>query len=657
MSVLETAAGLALATADTAIGAGEYAPADVGVTSVGWLMVALPLLGAAVLLFGGRRTNGWGPLLATALSWASFVVGVLVIVQLLGYAPDDRARQLTLWDWSSVGELEIHAGLLMDPLSMTFVMLITFVGSLIHVYSLGYMEHDPDKRRFFGYLNLFVAAMLLLVLADSYMLLFVGWEGVGLASYLLIGFWYQNPAYASAGNKAFIVNRFGDVGMITAMGLMLATFGSFDFATVHGAVDQVEPLTLTLIGLTLLLAACAKSAQFPLQSWLGDAMAGPTPVSALIHAATMVTAGVYLVARSQAIFNATPDARLAVAIVGTITLVMGAIIGCAKDDIKKALAASTMSQIGYMMLAVGLGPIGYMFAIFHLVTHGFFKAGMFLGAGSVMHAMRDRVDMRRFGNLSSSVKITWLTFAACWLAIIGVPGFSGWFSKDKIIEAAFAAEVEWQAWVFGLATLITAGITAFYMSRLFFMTFHGKARWEDDQHPHESPLVMTVPMIILAVGAVVLGFGLWSTGILPGWLAPVFGEAQHPHPVIPVIAIQVLAFVLMLAGVALAWWRYGRDEVPVVAPEGNALTRAARVDLYQDEVNDALVVTPATSLAATLIDTERDVVDAGIVGGTPAALAGASGVLRRAQNGFVRSYALTMLIGVVAILGAVWVMQ
>ncbi|MGO0575329.1 NADH-quinone oxidoreductase subunit L [Ornithinimicrobium panacihumi] len=619
-------------------------------------MIALPLLGAAILLFGGRVTNSWGPLLATVLSWGSFLVGVLVIVQLLGYGAEERARQLTLWDWSSVGDLDIHAGLLMDPLSMTFVMLITFVGSLIHVYSLGYMEHDPDKRRFFGYLNLFVAAMLLLVLADGYMLLFVGWEGVGLASYLLIGFWYQNPAYASAGNKAFIVNRFGDVGMITAMGLMLATFGSFSFAEVHGAVDQVPTSTLTILGLLLLLAACAKSAQFPLQSWLGDAMAGPTPVSALIHAATMVTAGVYLVARSQAIFNATPDARLAVAIVGTITLVMGAIIGCAKDDIKKALAASTMSQIGYMMLAVGLGPIGYMFAIFHLVTHGFFKAGMFLGAGSVMHAMRDNVNMRRFGNLSSKIKITWVTFALCWLAIIGFPGFSGWFSKDKIIEAAFAAE-GWQAWVFGGATLITAGITAFYMSRLFFMTFHGKARWEDEAHPHESPLVMTIPMMILAVGAVVLGFGLWTTGIFPSWLAPVFGEAPHPEPIIPIPAIQISAAVLMVLGAGYAWLRYGRDEVPVTAPAGNALTKAARVDLYQDDVNDALVVSPAMSFSRTMVEAERDVVDAGIVGGAPAALSGASGLIRRAQNGFVRSYALTMLLGVVAILGAVWVMQ
>ncbi|MDO5739609.1 MAG: NADH-quinone oxidoreductase subunit L [Ornithinimicrobium sp.] len=623
-------------------------------------MIALPLLGAAVLLFGGRRTNSWGPGLAVAAPWASFGLGAAIIVQLLSFAPAQRARQLVMWDWASVGDLDVHAGLLMDPLSLTFVMLITFVGGLIHVYSLGYMEHDPDKRRFFGYLNLFVASMLLLVLADSYMLLFVGWEGVGLSSYLLIGFWYTNPDYASSGNKAFIVNRIGDFGMITAMALLLVNYGSFDFATVFANAEQASQWQLTLIGLTLLLAACAKSAQFPLQSWLGDAMAGPTPVSALIHAATMVTAGVYLIARSQAIFNATPDARLAVCIVGVITLVFGAIVGCAKDDIKKALAASTMSQIGYMMLAVGLGPIGYTFAIFHLVTHGFFKAGLFLGAGSVMHGMRDQVDMRRFGNLAGGMKVTWILFATFWLAIIGVPGFSGWFSKDKIIEAAFSAGEGWQAWVFGGAALITAGVTAFYMSRLFFMTFHGKARWEDDQHPHDPGLVMLVPMMVLSLGSIVLGFLLWSpwgTKIFPAWLSPVFGEEVHPQPVISVTTIQVSAFILMIAGVAFAWYRYGREEVPVVAPYGNALTRAARRDLYQDETNDIFVVGPTLGLASTLLETERDVVDAGIVGGTTATLSATAEVLRRAQNGFVRSYALTMLLGVVAILGAVWVMQ
>ena len=628
-----------------------------GMAQVGWLMIALPLLGAALLLVGGRATNSWGPLLATLLSWGSFVVGALIIVQMTGLAPGDRALQLSLWEWVAVGELSLTAGLLMDPLSMAFVMLVTFVGSLIHVYSLGYMEHDPDKRRFFAYLNLFVAAMLILVLADSYLLLFLGWEGVGLASYLLIGFWNSNPAYAAAANKAFIVNRIGDVGLITAMAMMLANFGALDFATVHGNAEGASPLTLTLMGLALLLAACGKSAQFPLQSWLGDAMAGPTPVSALIHAATMVTAGVYLVARSQAIYDLTPDARLAVAVVGAITLLYGAIVGCAKDDIKKALAASTMSQIGYMMLAVGLGPIGYMYAIFHLITHGFFKANMFLGAGSVMHAMRDRVDMRRFGALSREVKITWITFAAGWLAIIGFPFTAGWFSKDHIIESAFSAP-GWQGWVFGGVALLGAGITAFYMSRLFFMTFHGQARWEDDiEHPHESPLTMTVPMMILALGSLVLGAVLYPTGILTGWLEPVFGVVDHSEPLIPLLGIQIAVFVLMAIGVGLAWMMYGAREVPVVAPEGNALTRAARRDLYQDDVNDALFVGPTRGGAATVVETDRVLVEGGTTGGVTAGVGALASVLRRAQNGFVRSYALTMLLGVVVILGAVWVMQ
>ena len=654
MSVLELTH--LVGVAPTAAGGTAYPVVDGGVAQAGWLMIALPLLGAALLLFGGRRTDAWGPLVATLLSWASFVVGLLVIVQLRGLPADERALHLPLWDWVAAGSLDVGVGILMDPLSLTFVMLITFVGSLIHVYSLGYMEHDPDKRRFFGYLNLFVAAMLLLVLADSFMLLFVGWEGVGLASYLLIGFWNHNPAYATAANKAFIVNRVGDFGMVTAMALMFATFGALDFETVFSAAGGAETLTLTFIGLLLLLGACAKSAQFPLQSWLGDAMAGPTPVSALIHAATMVTAGVYLVARSQAIYDATPNAQLAVAVVGTITLVYGAIVGCAKDDIKKALAASTMSQIGYMMLAVGLGPVGYTFAIFHLVTHGFFKAGMFLGAGSVMHGMKDQVDMRRFGALSREMMQTWLTFAAGWVAIIGVPFMSGWWSKDLIIEAAFTGE-GWRPWVFGLAAMITAGITAYYMSRLFFMTFHGKARWEEDVHPHESGLVMTVPMWILALGSIGLGLALWPTGILSGWLEPVFGAAEHHEPVIPVMAIQVVIFVLMLAGVALAWWQYGREEVPVVAPRGSFATRAARRDLFQDDVNEILFRAPGATLVATSMEADDHIVEGAVTGGTTSGLTGVAGVLRRAQNGFVRSYALTMLLGVVAILGAVWVMQ
>jgi NADH-quinone oxidoreductase subunit L len=630
-----------------------------GMTAFAWLLIALPALGAAVLLLGGRATNSWGPLFATAMSWGSFLVGAAVIVGMIGQPAGSRAGHIALWDWISAGDFQLSAGLLVDQLSMVFVMLITFVGSLIHVYSLGYMEHDEAKRRFFAYLNLFVASMLLLVLADSYLLLFVGWEGVGLASYLLIGFWNYNPAYATAANKAFFVNRVGDMGMAIAIMAMFATFGRVDFASVNAGVGSASTTSLTAIGLLLLFGACAKSAQFPLQSWLGDAMAGPTPVSALIHAATMVTAGVYLVVRSGAIFNAAPNAQLAVAIVGAITLLYGAIVGCAKDDIKKALAASTMSQIGYMMLAAGLGPIGYAFAIFHLLTHGFFKAGMFLGAGSVMHGMRDEVDMRRFGGLSGLMKITWATFGLGWLAILGVPPFSGFWSKDKIIEAAFVGE-GWRPWIFGGAALLGAGVTAFYMSRLFFMTFQGDRRWKDKgpeaQHPHESGPLMTIPMIVLAVGSAFLGLALGPTGLFTSWLEPIVGAHEEHHPVLAPSVLIVLTLVVVAVGVALAWMRYWRDEVPVRQPKGNLLTQAARADLYQDAINEGLFMRPGLHLTRALVFTDSKGVD-GIVGSTAATVGGLSSRLRRLQNGYARSYALTMLTGVVAILGALWVIN
>ena len=634
------------------------AAAATGVAASAWLLVALPMLGAAVLLVGGRRTDRWGPLFATAMSWASFLVGLVVLLGMLGRGGADRAAHLHLFSWVPAGQFNLDAGMLLDPLSLAFVMLITFVGSLIHVYSLGYMAHDPDKRRFFAYLNVFVAAMLLLVLADSYLLLYVGWEGVGLASWLLIGFWNHNPAYATAANKAFVANRVGDFGLSVAIMIMFFQFGRVDFAGVDAAVGQANQGALTAIGLFLLLGACGKSAQFPLQSWLGDAMAGPTPVSALIHAATMVTAGVYLVVRSHAIFNGAPNAQLAVVAVGAVTLLFGAVVGCAKDDIKKALAASTMSQIGYMMLAAGLGPVGYVFAIFHLLTHGFFKAGMFLGAGSVMHGMEDQVNMRRFGGLSGAMKVTWVTFGIGWLSIIGFPLLSGFWSKDKIIEAAFVGE-GWRPWVFGMAALIGAGITAFYMSRLFFMTFHGRRRWTDDVHPHESSLTMTVPMMVLAVGSAFLGLVLGPTDIITSWLAPVVGgnEAGAEHaPVIPAYLLIALTLLLVLGGVGLAWVRYWRDEVARVVPVGSLATRAARNDLYQDEVNEALLMRPGISLtrALTFLDTRG--VD-GAAGGLAALIGGTSSRVRRLQNGFARSYALTMLAGVVVILGAVWVMQ
>ncbi|MEY5145330.1 MAG: hypothetical protein RL745_699, partial [Actinomycetota bacterium] len=401
------------------------------------LLVGIPLTSAALLLLLGKRSNSWGHLLGTVASLASFVVSVAAVMHLTTLPAEERHITQTAWNWFTAGGFSVDVTLTIDALSAVFILLITGVGSLIHIYSIGYMSHDENRRTFFAYLNLFIAAMLLLVLADNYLLLYVGWEGVGLASFLLIGFWQHKKSAATAANKAFIINRVGDFGLAAAAMLTFVTFGTLSFPEVFANADKANGNTITWIALALLLAACGKSAQFPLQSWLLDAMEGPTPVSALIHAATMVTAGVYLIARSSPIFDLTEVGRTAVIIVGAITLLMGAIIGIAKDDIKKALAGSTMSQIGYMMLAVGLGPVGYVWAIFHLLTHGVFKANMFLGAGSVMHGMNDDVNMRHYGALRKSMAITFGTFLIGYLAIIGVPPFAGFFSKDEIIKAAF----------------------------------------------------------------------------------------------------------------------------------------------------------------------------------------------------------------------------
>jgi NADH-quinone oxidoreductase subunit L len=646
------------------IGPTTAEPVSAGIYAVAPLLVGLPLASAALLLLLGRRSDKWGHWLGVLASAGAFVIGLLTFVGLQGRDADSRILDVPLGTWVEAGAFKVDAGMRLDQLSITFVLLVTFVGTLIHVYSVAYMEHDRDRRRFFAYLNLFIAAMLTLVLADSYLLLFVGWEGVGLASYLLIGFWNHRTPYAVAAKKAFVANRIGDIGLIVALGLMFATFGAVDFDTVLGAdMSTVSQATMTGIGLMLLLAACGKSAQFPLQSWLGDAMAGPTPVSALIHAATMVTAGVYLIVRSSELFNAAPTAQLIVVIVGAITLLFGAIVGCAKDDIKKALAASTMSQIGYMVLAAGLGPAGYAFAIFHLVTHGFFKAGMFLGAGSVMHGMDDQVDMRRFGGLARYMKITYVTFGIGWLAILGVPPFSGFWSKDKIIEAAFIPidGQEWRAWLFGGVALLGAGITAFYMSRLFFMTFEGERRWStrtdgSPQHPHESSALMTWPMIILAVGSGALGMFLGLGGRFVDWLAPVTGEGEHGEPVIAPGLIMAVTIALVVAGAVLAWRQYAISTVPVIPPVGAPLTRAARVDLYQDSVNDALLVEPGQHLTRSLVYVDRTLVDGAAVG-VGESTAGLGSILRKTQTGFVRSYAATMLIGLVVLVATVLVIQ
>ncbi|WP_210581091.1 NADH-quinone oxidoreductase subunit L [Streptomyces sp. GESEQ-4] len=629
------------------------------------LLVAAPLLGAAVLLCGGRRLDAVGHWIGTVLAAVSFVIGVVLFVDMLGKGAEERELGQHLFSWVPVEGFQADVAFQLDQLSMTFVLLISGVGSLIHVYSIGYMEHDERRRRFFGYLNLFLAAMLLLVLADNYLLLYVGWEGVGLASYLLIGFWQHKPSAATAAKKAFLVNRVGDMGLGIAIMLMFTTFGTFAFGPVLGGHEEeslvggTSEATLTGIGLMLLLAACGKSAQVPLQSWLGDAMEGPTPVSALIHAATMVTAGVYLIVRSGAIFNAAPDAQLAVTVVGAVTLLFGAIVGCAKDDIKKALAGSTMSQIGYMILAAGLGPIGYVFAIMHLVTHGFFKAGLFLGAGSVMHGMNDEVDMRKYGGLRKYMPVTFVTFGLGYLAIIGFPGLSGFFSKDKIIEAAFAKGGT-EGWILGGAALLGAAITAFYMTRVMLMTFFGEKRWQPDAngnepHPHESPRSMTIPMIVLAFGSVFAG-GFFSIGDrFIHWLEPITGHDHGDSP-LSAAAVTGATVACMVIGVALAYAQYGRRPVPVAAPRGSLLTRAARRDLLQDDFNHVVLVRGGEHLTRSLVYVDHTLVD-GVVNGTAASVGGLSGRMRRLQNGFARSYAVSMFGGAAILVAATLLMR
>jgi NADH-quinone oxidoreductase subunit L len=620
----------------------------VGVQRAAWLLLAFPVAGAVILLLGGKRTNAWGHLVGVAMPVAAFCYGVLAFAAMLGYPASRRGRDITMFTWIDVGRFHVNIGLLLDPLSISFVLLITGVGSLIHIFAVGYMAEDPERRRFFGYMNLFLAAMLLLVLADNYLALYAGWEGVGLASYLLIGFWQYKPAAATAAKKAFIANRVGDAGLSLAIMLIFATFGTVSFTGVFHAAGTASQPTVTAIGLLLLLGACGKSAQLPLQSWLLDAMEGPTPVSALIHAATMVTAGVYLIVRSSPIFNLSQDARLAVTIVGAATLLFGAIIGCAKDDIKKALAGSTMSQIGYMMLAAGLGPAGYVFAIAHLLAHGFFKAGLFLGAGSVKHEMNDEVDMRRFGGLAKIMPVTFVTFLFGYLAIIGVPPFSGFFTKDGIIEVAFDKGGTSGA-ILGSAALLGAAITAFYMTRVMFMTFAGQRRWEEDAHPHEAPAVMTVPMVLLAVGSLGAGAFLILGSRFGDFLAPVTGTAPPAKGLFTVPGVAAL--ILVIIGVAIAWAMYGRREIPVTAPAGRFVTVAARKDLYGDAINESVLMRPGQWLTRLSVYFDNRGVD-GLVNTLAATMGGASGRLRRLQTGFVRSYALSMFVGAVLLVGA-----
>jgi NADH-quinone oxidoreductase subunit L len=624
----------------------HYAAAT-GTLASFWLLIAIPLASAAVLLLLGRRADRWGHWLGVGSVFVAFILGLTYFFSLRGLS--NRSAELKLFSYLPVSGLKVNFGLLYDPLSAVFVLLITGVGFLIHLYAVGYMAHDERRRTFFGYFNLFVSAMLLLVLANNYVMLYLGWEGVGLASYLLIAFWFTRPSAATAGKKAFLMNRVGDAGLAIAIFLLFATLGSVNFADVFNGVTRLSSGTVLAVALLLLLGACGKSGQFPLQAWLPDAMEGPTPVSALIHAATMVTAGVYLIARSNPIFSANPDAQTVVVSIGAATLLIGCIIGCAKDDIKRVLAYSTVSQIGYMFLGVGLGGVAYALAIIHLLAHGFFKAGLFLGAGSVMHGMNDQTDIRRFGGLWRYMRITWATFGLGYLAIIGIPPLSGFFSKDPIIEAAFNRP-GWSGWLFGFAALLGAGLTAFYMTRLMVLTFHGPQRWtENIDHPHESPPVMTVPLILLAAGSLAAG-ALMATPV-KDWLAPVFNHPAEESSVhLGRWSVTGLTLLLVVLGAGLAVALFRRGTALQEQPAGPIVT-AARNNLYADAFNAAVFEKPGLYLTRALVYFDNKGLD-GLVNGLAAGVGGGSGRLRRVQTGFVRTYALSMLGGALLVIAA-----
>jgi NADH-quinone oxidoreductase subunit L len=620
-----------------------------------WLVPALPLAGFAILLLAGRRLGepraGW---LATVMMAGSFAVSVGVFVDLLSKHHDERTFVKELFTWLPAGGLEVKAGLLADPLSVTMILFVTGVGTLIHLYAVGYMHGDERFHTFFLYLNLFAFSMLTLVLGDSFLLTFLGWEGVGACSYFLIAFWFTKEANAVAGKKAFVTNRVGDFGFLLAMFFVFGAFGSLQYTDVLPHAEGLAESTATAIGLLLFLGACGKSAQLPLYTWLPDAMAGPTPVSALIHAATMVTAGVYLMARVSPILSVAPDVLTVIAWVGAATALFAATIACAQNDIKRVLAYSTISQLGYMFLAVGSGA--YIAAIFHMVTHAFFKALLFLGAGSVIHGLHDEQDMKRMGALRKWMPVTSATFIIGWLAIAGVPPFAGFWSKDEILLNAWDKSPA--LWAVGL---VTALLTAYYMSRQVFLVFFGDQRWREreaaehghgDSEPHESPWTMALPLVVLA-GLSVVGGALnlpWGdASFLTRWLEPVFEEVER-HVTVSSggkVGLALVAVVASVAGIlaARAIWLAGRRDTERFEPE--ILQRAWRVD----EAYAALIGGPGRQGAELL----ADVVDAkgidGAVNGVGMLVRAGGSELRRIQTGYVRNYAIGIAFGVVALLG------
>jgi NADH-quinone oxidoreductase subunit L len=626
-----------------------------------WAIPALPLAAVVInLLIGGRlgrRAIAW---LSCGAVGASFLLALRAVLLLAALPETQRVLAETAYHWIKVGDFSVDVAFLLDPLSAVMILVVTGVGFLIHVYSTGYMAHDASFRRFFLYLNLFMFAMLTLVLADNFLLMFVGWEGVGLCSYLLIGFWYERPAAAEAGKKAFVVNRIGDFGFILGMFILFAFTRTLNFRGVFEAAPQAfasAPQAITLATLFLFLGATGKSAQIPLYVWLPDAMEGPTPVSALIHAATMVTAGVYMVARCHLLYLMAPFSLEVVAVIGAATAFFAATIGLAQNDIKRVLAYSTVSQLGYMFMACGVGA--FSAGIFHLMTHAFFKALLFLGAGSVIHALSDEQDLRRMGGLASRLPWTHATVLIATLAIAGVPPLAGFFSKDEILSSAFASG-HLLIWFTGLTGAV---LTAFYMFRLYFLCFRGPSRLshEAEHHLHESPPSMIVPLVALAVLSVVGGWvGLpFQAGghAFERWLAPVFegGPVQLAHsplsPGIEWILIEVSVGAALL-GIAMAFRLYLRNpQSATVLAERFSGVREVLANKYRvDEFYDAGIVRPLAAGANWLWKFWDETIVDGTVNAVGYLFEGASAVLRLFQTGFVGTYALFLVLGVAALL-------
>ena len=607
-----------------------------------YLIPLFPLISWAIIgLLNRNLSKSLTGVLASGSVLASFVVSVLIFMEKLH---NPTPETVTLFDWISTPSFSAKMSFLIDPLSSIFLLVITGIGFLIHVYSAGYMHEDDGIRRFFAYLNLFVFFMLLLVLGDNFLVMFVGWEGVGLCSYLLIGFWYTNKEYASAAKKAFVMNRIGDLGFLLGILMIYVTTQSIDYQTVFGAqLGSFSQGVATAATLLLFIGAMGKSAQLPLYTWLPDAMAGPTPVSALIHAATMVTAGIYMVARSSALFALAPLSMEVVAWTGTLTALFAATIGFAQTDIKKVLAYSTVSQLGFMFAALGVGA--FSAGVFHVVTHAFFKALMFLGAGSVIHAMHHEQDIRNMGGLRKYLPITHITFLAGFLAIIGFPYFSGWFSKDMIIIKALEHNM-----LIGILLILGALMTAFYMARVYFVTFWGDFRGtkEQEHHLHESPFSMTIPLIVLAILSVAGGFLVEP--FMEHNLAPTLSDVKgHENHALHTMMWGVTAAVLVVVGIAYSIF-VGKNKVPQSDAEMQGFTKTVYNKYYVDELYNSLITKPLDSLSkffSSVFDTQ--ILD-GIVNSVGSSTRWLSGTMRLAQNGNVGVYFFAMVVAIIIIL-------